>query len=87
MIAEAKAAFGMGYTNTDISGELTKILSGLGLPTELRYTAEELYPFALIDKKISDGMISIVVPEAIGKCTLKKITLAELGEYLYQACR
>lgn len=87
MIAEAKAAFGMGYTAADISGELTKILSGLGLPTELRYTAEELYPFALIDKKISDGMITIVVPEAIGKCTLKKITLAELGEYVYQACR
>ncbi|MBO4235107.1 MAG: 3-dehydroquinate synthase [Firmicutes bacterium] len=86
MVAESKAAFAMGYTNNDISGELTKILEGLGLPTTLRYSAEELYTFALIDKKISDGMIALTIPESIGKCTLKKVTLAELSEFFNRAC-
>ena len=86
MVAEAKGAFAMGYTKNDISGELEKILKSLGLPTELRYTAEELYKYALIDKKISDGMIALAVPESIGKCTLKKVTLAELEEFFNRAC-
>ena len=86
MVAEAKAAFSMGYTKTDISSELAGILRDIGLPTELRYSAEELFPLALVDKKISGDTISIVVPESIGKCTVRKITLAELSEFFNRAC-
>ena len=86
MVAEAKAAFAMGYTNTDISGELADILKGLGLPTELRYSADELYEFALIDKKTYNGMIAPSIPESLGKCTLKKVTIAELSGFFNCAC-
>lgn len=86
MVAEAKAAFAMGYTNADISGELASILKGLGLPTELRYSANELCPLALTDKKIFNDVITVIVPESIGKCTLKKISLEELRAFIDQAC-
>ena len=86
MVAEAKAAFSMGYTNVDISAELADILKGVGLPTELRYTADELCPLALADKKIFNDKITIIVPESIGKCSLKKISLEELYEFIRRAC-
>ena len=86
MVAEAKAAFSMRYTDVDISSELVSILSGLGLPTELRYVADELCPLALADKKIFNDRITVIVPDSIGKCSLKKISIEELYEFIRRAC-
>lgn len=86
MVAEAKAAYSMGYAKNNTSSEIARILLNLGLPTEVKYTASELLPFVKNDKKFSDGKITIVVPEAVGKCALRKISPAELEEYVYRAC-
>ncbi len=85
MIAEAKAAFKAGYTNADISEELYKILEDLGFETEFRYRYNDVYSQAMKDKKIRDGFMNIVVPDVIGKCSIRKITVAELQEYIKAA--
>ena len=82
MIAEARGAYALGLTPNDISGELTDILNEFGFDTSLDYDAKAIYKLALKDKKIRDGHINIIVPDSIGKCTLKKLSLPELSELI-----
>ncbi len=49
-----------------------------GLPIRVPYTAEELAAAAMHDKKRLGGKITLVLPEAIGKCVLKTVDAAEL---------
>ena len=55
-----------------------------GLPIRVPYSAEELSTAALHDKKRRGGKITLVLPEAIGKCMLKTIDIAELSVYFAQ---
>lgn len=87
MVAEARACAAMGYSKTDISKELDKILTKLGFDTGIYYEPEELFEITLRDKKIKDNAINIVVPEVIGKCSLKKISLVELKAFIEAACK
>ena len=52
-----------------------------GLPIRVPYSAQELTAAALHDKKRRGGKITLVLPEAIGKCYLKTIDIAELAAY------
>ncbi len=49
-----------------------------GLPTACPYPAAELARAALSDKKRRGDRITLVLPEAIGKCALKTVPAAEL---------
>lgn len=57
---------------------LADCLKANGLPTRCDYGAAELARAALNDKKRSGDAITLVLPEAIGKCHLQKIPVAEL---------
>ena len=78
MIAESRGAYLAGHTTCDISQDLEDILDELGFDTTLDYSPDDLYHLALRDYKIQDGKINMVIPSAMGKCTLKKISLDEL---------
>lgn len=82
MVIEARAAYKMGLTDTDISGELTEILEGLGFKLKVKYSADQIYHYALMDKKIHGNQITMVIPESIGKCRLQKISLNELKKFI-----
>ncbi len=82
LIVESRAAYRMGLTDTNIAPELSNLLSGLGFDLSIGYSAEELYRFALMDKKICGDKISMVIPESIGKCRLQKISLSELKQFV-----
>lgn len=82
MVVEARAAYKMGLTATDISGELADILTDLGFDLKIRYNAEEIYHYALMDKKINGDFITMVIPDAIGKCRLQKISLFDLLKFM-----
>ncbi len=49
-----------------------------GLPTRCDYPAEALARVALNDKKRSGDRITLVLPEAIGKCRLERIPVCDL---------
>ena len=85
MVGEARAAYAMGYTSRDISGELAELLQQIGHDTSLNYDPEDLYRLALMDKKIKNGMINMIIPESIGKCTLRRISLKELRSFIEAA--
>lgn len=64
-----------------------RILTALrrhSLPTRCPYPAEELLEFALQDKKREGDEIAVVLPNAIGFCSLRKYSPRELGELLRQ---
>lgn len=82
MVAEAKAAYALGLTETDISGELSEILTGFGFDVSVKYPPEDLYHYALMDKKISGDKVTLIIPEVMGKCRLQKISLSELETFI-----
>lgn len=58
--------------------DILAALEGLELPTNTDYSADALAEAALSDKKRRGDMLTLVVPHAVGKCDLKKITVSEL---------
>ena len=57
---------------------LADCLRANGLPTRCEFDAQALARAALADKKRSGDFITLVLPEAIGKCVLKKIPVVDL---------
>ncbi len=87
MVIESKAAFKAGLTKTDISVELTDIFKRLGFDTSCHYSADEIYNLAVMDKKIFGDKISVIVPEKFGKCSLHKISISNLREYIREGLK
>ncbi|MDD6042287.1 MAG: 3-dehydroquinate synthase [Eubacteriaceae bacterium] len=82
MVVESRAAYAMGLTPNNVSPELEEILTDLGFDLSVNYSSDELYRYALTDKKIFGDKISMVIPESIGKCRLQKISLDKLKEFI-----
>lgn len=82
MIAESLGAYRTGLAPRDISGDLSDLLEALGFDVSLTYDASRLCQLALNDKKIAEGKITMIIPESIGKCHLKKLALDELFELI-----
>jgi len=82
MVFEARAAYKMHLTDNDISIELEELLYSLGFNTEVNYSVEELFQYAIMSKRINKNMINVIVPMEIGKCKLAKLDLDDLKEYL-----
>ena len=83
MLAESKAAYKAGYCRADVSEELAKTLESIGFDKDYDLDLDELYKISLSDNKIRDGFMNIIVPEVIGKCSIRKITMPELKSYIY----
>lgn len=58
--------------------EIEDVLRAFGLPTETAFDAQSLASAALSDKKRAGDTLTLVVPRAIGGCTLEKIPVSEL---------
>lgn len=82
MVIESRAAYELGLAATDISETLSDLLTEMGFDLSVEYHADELYHYALMDKKISGDKITMVIPESIGKCRLQKISLSELRRFI-----
>ena len=83
MIAEARGAYLSGFAANDISGGLRDILESFGLDTSLDYDPEAVYRLARMDKKIRNGRINMIIPESIGRCSLRKLTMEELRALIF----
>lgn len=57
---------------------LSGCLKANGLPTRCDFDAQALARAALSDKKRSGDCITLVLPEAVGRCRLEKLPVAEL---------
>ena len=78
MAIAARAAAKQGLCREQTKTEILNILHAFGLPTEADYTASQLLPFTLSDKKRSGGTVSLVLPAAIGNCLIVPTPVDEL---------
>lgn len=60
------------------AGEILALLKDFGLPTATTFSPEALAAAALSDKKRAGAQLTLVVPRAIGACTLEKIPADQL---------
>ena len=67
--------------------EIESVLHAFGLPTETSFSAEDLANAALSDKKRAGDTLTLVVPRAIGGCTLEKIPVTECKPILEAGMR
>ncbi len=79
-IAEISAV--QGWCNSEVVEEIRNMLEIYGFNTKIEQSNETLYKMMLSDKKRKGNIINLVIPEEIGKCSLKKVTTEKLGEIL-----
>lgn len=82
MAVITRAAVKRGVCGEDALPRLLALLRRLGLPTETERGAEELYRAALSDKKMAEGKMHLVVPEAVGRCRVETIAVEEMLSWL-----
>ena len=82
LAAVARAACRMGLTAPETRDRILALLRQYGLPTETDFTAAQLFDVCCSDKKIAAGTIRLVVPEAVGGCTLRPMAMAELRGWI-----
>ena len=62
----------------DVADELSALLLDYGFDISCPYAATEIYDALLSDKKRRGGKISVVLPRAVGDCTLVTLPVEEL---------
>ena len=81
MCIMAKASEKLGMCEAGIYDEIKALCREFSLPTEVSYTAEELFSFAMSDKKRSAGYVTLVVPKVRGESVLHKVPEDEMKKF------
>ncbi len=71
-----------GFCKSGTYKSLVDTLEACGLINECNFSARELYEVTLSDKKRAGNSITLVLPEKIGKCVLKKVQTEEVLNYI-----
>ncbi len=82
MVIAAKASFNMGWVKENCTYEIIEALKNNSLPVKSEYSADELFDVTLNDKKRAGDSISLVIPEKLGKCILKKVPVSQVLEFI-----
>lgn len=82
MVIAAKAAYSLGWSKEDCTADIITALKNNALPTECKFSAEELFEVALNDKKRSGSSINLVIPEIMGKCVLRRTDANDVLEFI-----
>ena len=78
MVIMTRAAEKLGWCKEPCSAEIAEVLKRYDLPVSTDLSAAQLAAAAASDKKRRGGDISIVVPEAIGRCVMRKVPVSDL---------
>ena len=76
----ARAADRLGWTGTPLSEEIGRVLRKFDLPLTAEFSPEQLLNAALSDKKRAGKTTTIIIPEAIGCCTMREVSDEQLLE-------
>ena len=82
MAVITRAAVKKGFCAKETLDTVEKILKLYGLPDKTDYSADKLLDVALSDKKVANGNISLIVPEAVGKCSIQPVPAEALREWM-----
>ena len=82
MATVTRAAVKRGICGEETLARLLDVLHRYGLPTETGYELDKLYEAELVDKKISDGKMHLIVPEKIGQVRMETIPVEALRDWM-----
>lgn len=82
MVIACKASYAFGWSEENCTDEIIEALVNNSLPVKTSFSADELYDVTLNDKKRSGGEISLVVPEKLGKCVLRKVPVEQVYDFI-----
>ena len=82
MMAVTRAAERHGLCQTPCAAPLKALLQKSGLPTASPYGIDTLLPIMAADKKRMGQTITLVVPEALGRCVLYPVRMETLRAFL-----
>lgn len=66
----------------EVRDPILQILERFGLPTATDYAAEDLFSYTLSDKKRSGGTVNLIIPEAIGHCSIVPTPVENLLSFI-----
>ena len=87
MTAITRAAVKRGLCRADALQQLLHVLQAYGLPDSTDYSTEDLLKGILSDKKISSGIINLIVPREVGRCEILPVPTGELAAWIEDGCR
>ena len=64
------------------SPRILAILQKFGLPISTADTAEDIYAYALSDKKRAGDLVKLILPNAIGDCSIVPTPVSELKSFI-----
>lgn len=82
MVIVSKGAYLCGLCSEDHSQKIKDVLLKYSLPTSCTYSADKLFEVTLSDKKRTGSYTTLVIPEEIGKCILKKVNSDEIYDLI-----
>ena len=82
MLIAARTAERRGMCPEGVYAELKELLEREGLPSSTRFTADQVAEAAMNDKKRRGDTVTLVLPEARGRCRLAPTPAAELAELI-----
>ena len=83
MAVITRAAEAKGYCSTETCRRLLGLLRQFRLPAETDAAAEALYRRLLLDKKIAEGRLNLVIPEKIGRCMILSVEPKKAMEWMH----
>lgn len=78
----ARAAAAKGICTKDCAAKIREVTEEFGLPTECGYSIDELYESLIKDKKRRGSGIDIIIPNCIGKCSIRHMELERLKDFI-----
>jgi len=78
----AKAAEKHGICTQATADVILSVLTDFQLPVTTEIGSDVIYHNALSDKKRSGNSVNLIVPEAIGQCMIKTVTLDEMKSFI-----
>ena len=83
MLIAARTAERRGMCSEGVYAELRELLAEQGLPVTTPFTAAQVAEAAMNDKKRRGDTVTLVLPEARGRCRLTPVKITELGELIH----
>ena len=77
-----RAASKNGICDESTFSQILSTLEFFGLPNNTQYTAEDIYKWALSDKKRSGSTVNLIVPKTIGECLIIPTATDELKSFI-----
>ena len=87
MVMAAHVSEKMGICSSDCCIKIEDMVTSFGLPHKTDLSESELLNAMISDKKRSLEEITLVLPEDIGSCVLKKIPVKDLGSVMENALK